>query len=311
MKFLQQTLCLLLWAGVQDAQSNAVATECFNDMEVAFKPAHFSCTSCDVTSCDGQHLICDLAQCTGQMLMEECWCTQDPSATTSPAVKLLFSAAAGLGASSDGVIRVHCDENCLGGACDTAGLQCRKKAEACQPWWLCSEEPPVPSLLEVSSSQLVQNHGRDHALRGLRHRLRRKVLRAEELSSRQYNFQPASFKCDTAFIPPMVEEAVTHKLKPAGVIVLDKRACSGSVLQTKCVCWDNHRYLLGEDPFASDFLCDASCQIGVCGGRTCALHAPLPLQPSDTAEVDVDQSELHITDNVMSPAIASKQPKSR
>eukprot|EP00403_Amphidinium_massartii_P013189 CAMPEP_0178412712 /NCGR_PEP_ID=MMETSP0689_2-20121128/22158_1 /TAXON_ID=160604 /ORGANISM="Amphidinium massartii, Strain CS-259" /LENGTH=302 /DNA_ID=CAMNT_0020033971 /DNA_START=59 /DNA_END=964 /DNA_ORIENTATION=+ len=291
---------LLLRSACAESEGG-IQAQCLNNMEVQFKPAHFSCMSCDVTTCGGQYLICDPAKCLGKMLMQECWCKQAPGAAPSQALKDLSGAAASFGgaAGGDGTLRFHCDENCMGGACDTAGLQCRKREEVCDPWWLCSDEPPA-ALTQLSSTDSLQEHseaGSKHVLqRGLwqqqhhRGHLRSSGSRALQTASavapqRQYNFQAASFECDTAFVPLPVENPVTHKLEPPGIIVFDKRACSGSLLTNKCVCWDNYKYLLGKDPLASEFMCDNSCTAGPCGGRTCALHQPPPLLLSDKADV--------------------------
>jgi len=67
-----------------------------------------------------------------------------------------------------------------------------------------------------------------------------------------------------------------------GYIVMDRRTCEGDVFDKDCFCWDDFKYLSGQDPLTSQLQCDSRCRMGPCDGRTCARRPPPPL-PAPTS----------------------------
>merc|ERR1719277_1112284 len=86
--------------------------------------------------------------------------------------------------------------------------------------------------------------------------------------------KPARFTCTSAAMPPKVQDPGTFFEVNRGYIVFDKASCQGSTFETTCYCWDNFLRLSGDDPIASEMMCDTSCSLGPCDGRTCSSNPP-------------------------------------
>lgn len=266
--------------------------------DVTYKPGHFVCTGCDVSACEGCSIICDLTLCVGEFFTQECWCQEGETAAPQ---------------------RVFCDSSCSGGVCDTKGLTCRRREDACKPWWWCGVAPPVrptpkPRPPEESLLQERLEWHRDARTRhghhgGLRRGGSALALRAEQ--SRQppspgendidhYDFRRGRFLCGSAALPPRAEDPATGELMERGYIILDRRSCVGSLYNSQCYCYDAFQYLRGDKPTASELWCDAACKWGPCDGRTCASEPPTQLTPAPFTPPVFEDTRRHV-DMVMEP----------
>jgi len=115
--------------------------------DVDFKPGHFTCMACDVGTCAGCDIICDLSQCLGEFYTQECWCRKDRDVKLKKPL-WWFREYDSKWMTHDTVYQMFCDENCGGGICDTKGLTCKKREEGCKPWWWCNLPPPRKDNLD-------------------------------------------------------------------------------------------------------------------------------------------------------------------
>lgn len=278
------------------AAGDSKATVDDTTFDVVFKPGHFTCLSCDDSSCAGCGIMCDLSQCQGGFHEQECWCEGGPPALApAPAV-----APRGL----EGWQQRRCDASCSMGACEGEDQTCKRRDEACEPWWWCGSAPPGDriSMDQVASDAASflqrprrQRVGGRRALRGsrhphaersrpaavtfLRHRLKRRsgarvgagVLGADMASLR---LKTGRYVCKSGAMPPKVKDPQTHLQTSRGYIIFDRSSCEGSSFETRCFCWDEFERLSGHDAQASAFVCDSTCSAGPCDGRTCSSHPP-------------------------------------
>lgn len=254
-----------------------------------FTPAHFSCTSCDVSSCKGcKNVVCDLAKCIGKFYSQECWCTKP----LNPKVNKFF-----------------CNDDCTGGLCDTAGLKCKTRESSCKPWWWCKLPPPKEpdSFLQKATSKQKSCAPRESSKR-LNERLEKarshlhasSLLQESSESNRavkrqidDFSFSSGSWVCESALMPKPDEDPVTLAQYPAGFVVLDGRTCSGGFFKSKCFCYDKFKYLRGQDPMVSELSCDEGCGAGDCAGKTCGKEPPPPLPaPAPPPPLDPMVQEL-------------------
>lgn len=235
-----------------------------------FTPAHFTCSSCDVSTCKGcKNVVCDVSKCIGKFFTQECWCTKP------------------LGAGA--VDKIFCDSDCTGGLCNTQGLTCKTRESQCKPWWWCNLPPPkeADSFLQTSacakkesSSSLMERFEKAKA-----HALSTSAVEAPAAMKKQisaFSFQPGSFVCESAMLPQPDEDPVTLAQTPPGFIVLDGNTCQGGYFLKQCFCYDKFKYLRGEDPITSELMCDDGCGLGDCQGKTCGKEPPPPLPPPST-----------------------------
>jgi len=341
--------------------------------DVDFKPGHFTCMSCDVGTCAGCDIICDLSQCLGEFYEQECWCRKDTDVKLKKPL-WWYREYDSKFLTHDTVYQMFCDDNCGGGICDTQGLMCKKREDGCKPWWWCNLPPPREDNLNPADgwgdgfsysksmvlAQMNMKHEKKHKETGddvatlnarvkammsktshtndttevasEGHQFRRKVsaLQMSDVSTRhesaahgaassemsgkprfepndfgKLKFQPGRFVCESAALPPKVQNPKSYLWVDRGYIVLDRFSCRGSLFDHKCLCWDNFSYLQGKDPMTSEFNCDDSCTWGQCEGRTCGKKAPPPLPaptdppPEDPLEHEKKhKNELH---NVHAP----------
>jgi len=92
-----------------------------------------TCASCDI--------MCDLSQCIGQFYTQECWCRKDLTVRLKKPLWWFREYDANF-MTHESVYQFFCDGQCTGGICDAPGLQCKKREEACKPWWWCNLPPP-------------------------------------------------------------------------------------------------------------------------------------------------------------------------
>jgi len=115
--------------------------------DIDFKPGHFTCMACDVGTCAGCDIICDVSQCLGEFYTQECWCRKDRDVKLKKPL-WWFREYDSKWMTHDTVYQMFCDENCGGGICDTKGLTCKKREEGCKPWWWCDLPPPTKDNLD-------------------------------------------------------------------------------------------------------------------------------------------------------------------
>jgi len=255
-----------------------------------FTPAHFSCTSCDLTSCKGcKNVVCDLAKCTGKFYKQECWCKKplNPKA-----------------------LKFFCDDDCTGGLCNTGGLTCKSRESSCKPWWWCKLPPPKEpdSFLQKTASDQDACGPRESS-KSLNEQLEKARLQLRTSSFLQesnggssmaikrqiddFSFSGGQWVCESALLPKPDEDPVTLAQYPAGFVVLDGRTCTGDFFKSKCYCYDKFLYLRGEDPKVSELTCDDKCGLGDCGGKTCGKEPPPPLPaPAPPPPLDPMVQEL-------------------
>lgn len=109
--------------------------------DVDFKPGRFTCMACDVGTCAGCDIICDVSQCLGEFYTQECWCRKDRDVKLKKPL-WWFREYDSKWMTHDSVYQMFCDQDCGGGICDTHGLTCKKREEGCKPWWWCDLPPP-------------------------------------------------------------------------------------------------------------------------------------------------------------------------
>jgi len=340
--------------------------------DVDFKPGHFTCMSCDVGTCAGCDIICDLSQCLGEFYEQECWCRKDTDVKLNKPL-WWFREYDSKFLTHDTVYQMFCDKNCGGGICDTEGLMCKKREDGCKPWWWCNLPPPREDnlnptdgwgdgfsysksmvLAQMNMKAEKKHKETDDDVAGLNARLkemRSKMAQASNASapaSKEHphrrgmsalqtsdasmrregtahgtassnkgdkkkfepndfgtmKFQPGRFVCESAALPPKVQNPDSYLWEDRGYLVLDRFSCKGSLFDKKCLCWDDFAYLQGGDPKTSQFMCDDTCTWGQCEGKKCGKKAPPPLPPptdpppEDPGAFEKEHAdELHNTDN--------------
>lgn len=292
-----------------------------------FHPAHFTCMSCDTTTCpDCNSVMCDLSQCIGKFYTQECWCR--PEADVKDEMPMfMIDPEDGKEVLSSTIQRYSCEDDCSGNLCDTEGLVCRKAQEACRPWWWCDGvEPPKTDTLTPGSAfkSFLQRKDLKHRSRAgvgsattSARQLQQRVLRAQEqeklaaAEGKKINsiadlaFKPSRYVCSSASLPPKVKNPKTLLYVEPGYIVFDKSSCEGGGFTTKCSCWDPFLYYKGEDPKVSVMECDPSCSSGGCDGRHCAKKPPPDLPEPKPEPPDPFRTESTVPLNNMD------QPRSR
>mmetsp|Transcript_46239 Transcript_46239/g.100517 ORF Transcript_46239/g.100517 Transcript_46239/m.100517 type:complete len:286 (-) Transcript_46239:150-1007(-) len=240
----------------------------------AFRPGHFTCTSCDAVSCEKCGIVCDLSKCIGQFYDQECWC-HDKGA---PDTRAEWQLGPDYTWVTPGIQRHMCSRSCTGGGCDDANIQCRKKEDVCEPWWFCGSEPPKERNKQVSLEQIgaeLRSHLEKPATR-LRLNFQERRIRRRFGASEKAHVREASSQAlgSLSFIPSMLicQNAAllqTDAVAEGNLVVLDPKSCSGSQFSSECFCWDNFKLLRGEDPMTSELMCDSKCGSGPCLGRSC------------------------------------------
>lgn len=114
---------------------------------VDFKPGRFTCLSCDVGTCASCDIMCDLSQCIGEFYVQECWCQKDQAVRLGKPMWWFREYDANF-LTAENVYQFFCDANCGGGICDSPGLQCKRREDACKPWWWCNLPPPKTQNLK-------------------------------------------------------------------------------------------------------------------------------------------------------------------
>jgi len=271
---------------------------------VTYKPAHFTCMGCDVATCDGCAIMCDLTQCVGQFFTEECWC-QSESAVRAKKKTWEFDKKDASFALDGSVKRYFCDDQFKGGICDTEGLHCKRRAEACQPWWWCNESPPTTTE-EPSVPNFLQELSTEHTNASKQSFLHRSVSsqRSKQRAAattkgndmRLLNFDQSRFVCESAALPPKIWDDQSGWLD-IGYIIFDRDSCEGSLMEHDCYCWDNFKHLRGEDDMTSVLKCDSKCTWGACECKTCGQSPPPPMttpDPDKAQAVSFDPSSLDV-----------------
>lgn len=269
------------------------------DYAVELKPAHFTCMSCDVTTCAGNFIMCDVSKCIGKFYSQECWCQTDRVIEINKPM-WNFDKDKSEYEPKQGMQRFLCDDDCSGGVCDIGSLKCLKREEACQPWWWCNSpppnEPPGDPETEFKSMSFLQQ--RDTYKEEQQVDVDGMVKNTAN-DFGDLKFQGSRFECASAALPPKVRNAQTYLWESRGYLVFDAEACDGSVFEHQCYCWDNFLYLSGKDPLTSDMLCDTGCSWGPCEGKTCATKPPPPLDKVAKAPPPPPNDALHNSDNQM------------
>jgi hypothetical protein len=299
---------------------------------LAFKPGHFMCSKCDIGTCPNCNTVCDLASCIGEFYTQECWCRKE-SQVKLKTPTWWFRQYDSRWLLHDTVRRTHCDDDCTGGICDMPGLQCKRREEACRPWWWCGLNPPTeemrekteddwPTGFEYTESMTFLQEAAVEApafLQRATSEVRRtgsevQVSKGDDEQKFEANdfglfsFKLGSWECGRGAFPPKIQDATTYLWNERGYIVFDSPACKGGEFDTKCFCWDNFEYLKGNDPKTSELHCDSGCGLGPCAGNTCASSPPPPpTQPPpppipDPVEAEaMKSSELRRSNNKMDP----------
>jgi len=286
-----------------------------------FKSGHFICSKCDVGSCPDCNTVCDLKSCMGEFYTQECWCRKDSQVELQTPMYWFRQYDARF-LLHDTVKRGFCDSDCTGGICDMDGLQCKKREDACQPWWWCNLQPPSeikeqdkwPTGFEYTTSMTFLQEEESTAVeRSFLQRQEQKVEAQGEPEFEKndfgvFSYKTGSWECGQAGLPPKVQDPVTYLWKDRGYIVFDSPSCKGGEFNHKCYCWDEFEYLKGNDPKTSELHCDAGCGLGPCAGNKCASSPPPPpTQPPPPPPLDpvnmekLRSSELKTSDNKMDP----------
>lgn len=319
--------------------------------DVQWHSGHFMCSRCDRQSCPTCDVMCDLSSCMGEFYTQECWCRKESQVKLKTPL-WWYREYDARWMVHDTVKRGFCADDCTGALCDVDGLQCKKREEACRPWWWCGLDPPKeeeqvdpgawPTGFEYTSSltflqqSVVRRAGtaateaEGAALGSAAHRNRElQQARAHRASAGfastatatakdkpefepndygKLSFETGSWNCGQASLPPKIQDANTRLWVDRGYIVFDAASCEGGAFDNKCFCWDNFKYLKGEDPLTSELLCDSSCGLGPCAGNTCSSSppppptVPPPPPPVDPLEIDqIRSSELKVSNNKMDP----------
>jgi len=301
---------------------------------IAFKPGHFMCSKCDTGTCPNCNTMCDLSSCVGEFYTQECWCRKE-SQVKLKTPTWWFRQYDSRWLLHDTVRRTHCDSDCTGGICDMPGLQCKRREEACRPWWWCGLDPPSEEMREKTEDDWPTGFEYTESMTFLQEaavktpaflqRATSEVRRTsseERVSSTQgddekkfeandfglFSFKLGSWECGRGAFPPKIQDPATYLWNERGYIVFDSPSCQGGEFDTKCYCWDNFEYLQGNDPKTSELHCDSGCGLGPCAGNTCASSppppptAPPPPPIPDPVEAEaMKSSELRRSNNKMDP----------
>jgi len=292
---------------------------------LAFKPGHFMCSKCDTGTCPNCNTVCDLSSCVGEFYTQECWCRKE-SQVKLKTPTWWFRKYDSRWLLHDTVRRTHCDSDCTGGICDMPGLQCKRREEACRPWWWCGLNPPTEEMREkteddwptgfeyTESMTFVQEAAvktPSFLQRGTSEVRRSGATGDQEFEANDFglfSFKLGSWECERGAFPPKIQDATTYLWNERGYIVFDSPACKGGEFDTTCYCWDNFEYLQGNDPKTSELHCDSGCGLGPCAGNTCSSSppppptAPPPPPIPDPVEAEaMKASELRRSNNKMDP----------
>lgn len=296
-----------------------------------FKSGHFVCSKCDTGSCPSCNTVCDLASCMGEFYTQECWCRKD-SQVKLETPEYWFRQYDARFLLHDTVKRGFCDEECSGGICDMPGLQCKRREEACKPWWWCNLDPPASTptpdkwptgfeyttsmtfLQETSEEEPETTQPEEEPAAAFLQRSTAHVRRSgdspefEENDYGKFTYETGSWECGQAGLPPKVQDPKTFLWKDRGYIVFDSTSCQGGAFDHKCFCYDEFEYLKGNDPKTSELHCNAECTLGPCSGNTCGSSPPPPPTkpppppPLDPVQMEkLRSSELKTSNNKMDP----------
>lgn len=323
--------------------------------DVQWHSGHFMCSKCDQSSCPTCDVMCDLSSCMGEFYTQECWCRKESQVKLKTPL-WWYREYDARWMVHDTVKRGFCADDCTGSLCDVDGLQCKKREEACKPWWWCGLEPPKedeaeaqgdwPTGFEYTSSATFLQTARTVRREGsadteaegvaldpadknaelqaamatrssasfasfLETTATARATEKPEFEPNDFgklSFGTGSWNCAQASLPPKIQDASTRLWVDRGYIVFDSAGCQGGAFDNKCFCWDNVKYLKGEDPLTSELMCDSGCGLGPCAGNTCGTSAPPPPTapppppPVDPLEIDaMRSSELKVSDNKMDP----------
>merc|ERR1719160_1434616 len=122
--------------------------------DVQFHAGHFMCSKCDTGSCPTCDAICDLSSCIGEFYTQECWCRKESQVKLKTPL-WWFREYDARWMIHDTVKRGFCGDDCTGALCDVDRLTCKRREEACKPWWWCKLPPPKEpdSFLQKMSSR--------------------------------------------------------------------------------------------------------------------------------------------------------------
>eukprot|EP00397_Hematodinium_sp_SG-2012_P051810 GEMP01060939.1.p1 GENE.GEMP01060939.1~~GEMP01060939.1.p1 ORF type:complete len:343 (+),score=81.78 GEMP01060939.1:78-1106(+) len=244
---------------------------------VDFKPADFTCLKCDVKTCEACDVVCDLSMCIGRFYEHECWCRKDTAVRLNTPL-WQFRKFDSRFLIDDSVHRFFCDDKCGEGACGIKGLQCRPRAEACQPWWWCNLPPPR----KQEKAEWPTDEFRETFLQKQTFLRKNSVKNTGERKFEKndydaFNFTRGRWVCSSASYPPKIMAPTTYLWQDRGYIVFDGHSCEGATFEHQCYCWDEFKYLKRENAHIGAFTCDDKCMFGTCEGRTCGDHPPPPL----------------------------------
>jgi len=250
--------------------------------------------ACDVGTCAGCDIICDISQCLGEFYEQECWCRKDVDIKLKKPL-WWFREYDSKFLTHDTVYQMFCDDNCGGGICDTKGLTCKKRDDGCKPWWWCNAPPPkvdnldpkdgwgagfsysTSMVLAQTNMKLEKEHKETNndvaslnaRLRTMRsqisnasntskvaphgHQLTSALQMSDAIARHEdtahgaassgkdkkrkfepndfgkMKFQPGRFVCESAALPPKVQNPKSYLWVDRGYIVLDRFSCRGSI----------------------------------------------------------------------------------
>lgn len=290
---------------------------------IAFKAGHFTCSKCDPGACPSCNTMCDITSCMGEFYTQECWCRKE-SQVKLKTPEWWFRQYDARFLTHETVKRTFCDDDCTGGVCDIDRLQCKRREEACQPWWWCNLDPPKepveldgwPTGFEYTESMTFLQTERKASMSDLNKALveakaeATKKVEVEANDINLFSFGTGSWECGLASLPPKIQDGTSYAWVDRGYLVFDSKSCKGGAFNQKCYCWDEVRQLKGIDPKTSELMCDSGCELGNCAGNTCSSKPPPPPTqpppppPMDPVQVEaLRSSELKKSQNKMDPMV--------
>lgn len=244
---------------------------------VDFKPADFTCLKCDVKTCETCNVVCDLSMCVGKFYEHECWCRKDTSVRLETPL-WQFRDFDSRFLVDDSVHRFFCDKKCGQGVCGLKGIQCMSREEACHPWWWCNLPPPKEEQkTEWPTDQYRETFMQKESF--LHKVMKKSKTQFEKNDLDAFKFKNGRWVCDSAALPPKIQDSTTYLWKDRGYIVFEGHSCKGMTFEHQCYCWDEFKYLRGDDANVGAFKCDDKCLFGSCEGQTCGDKPPPPLPP--------------------------------
>lgn len=253
------------------------------------KPAEFICEACDDTTCPGCGVVCDIKKCFGEFFQQECWCQNEKDIKNETPL-WTFNKMISQFQLDNSVSRVFCDEHCNAGSCRGKHMKCKKREEACKPWWWCNLPPPAHAdSVEDDEKLWPKNEYESSFLQKkpksflqIKNVQQSKVPKLDN-DIKNFHFKKGKWSCDAASLPPKIQDTQTLLWYNRGYIIFDAGSCSGESYDHVCYCWDNEAMKHGEDAHMTQKRCNGSCQLGQCKNKTCA-HTP----PSHTLKSDDD-----------------------